>query len=100
VTKVEADENLSAAEAAFRAAGEPAKHFREFALGFNRKLKAPAGSVILPYFAYGAGMVRLSLGDNEEIGGTVRGGWHRWFFFPDATVEAGSRTLVKSGVMQ
>ena len=100
VVKVEADQNLSAAEAAFRAGGEAAKHFREFALGFNPKLKAPAGSLVIPYYAYGAGMVRLSLGDNEEIGGAVRGEWRRWFFFPDATVEAGGRELVKEGSLQ
>ena len=100
VTKVEADENLSAAEAAFRAGGEAARRFREFALGFNPRLKAPAGSVVIPYYAYGAGMVRLSLGDNEEIGGAVRGGWRRWFFFPGATVEAGGRELVKGGELR
>lgn len=87
VVKADADENLTAAEAEFRKGGEAAKHFREFALGFNPKLKAPPGSPVIPYYAYGEGMVRLSLGDNEELGGAVRGGWRRWFFFPDATVE-------------
>jgi hypothetical protein len=39
----------------------------------------------------------MSLGDNEEIGGTVRGAYRRWFFFPDATITAGSTTIVRDG---
>jgi len=87
-------------EAAFRAETEsmPALgSFREFALGFNPRLVRPEGSPWLPYYGYGAGVVRLSLGNNEEIGGTVRGEGVRWFFFPDATVTVGDVTLVESG---
>jgi hypothetical protein len=43
---------------------------REFGLGFNPKLAVPPGSTALPY-SYGDAVVRLSLGDNEEIGGEV-----------------------------
>lgn len=75
-----------------------ASRFREFGLGFNPKLMPPPmGSTALPYYGYGAGVVRLSLGDNEEIGGTVRDGGVRWLFFPDTTVTVGTRTLVKGG---
>jgi len=42
-------------------------------------------------------VVRLSLGDNSELGGQVSGDFVRWFFFPDATVEAGETALVKNG---
>jgi len=42
-------------------------------------------------------VVRMSLGDNEELGGSVRGGGRRWFFFPDATVEAGGQVIVERG---
>ena len=79
-------------------ASEPAAgRFREFALGFNPKLVIPAGERALPYYGYGAGVVRMSLGDNSELGGEVRGGGVRWLFFPDATVVAGARTLVERG---
>lgn len=74
-----------------------ASHFREFALGFNPKLVAPPGVPAIAYYGYGAGCVRLSLGDNEELGGEVRGGGVRWLFFPDATVMVGERTLVDGG---
>jgi hypothetical protein len=42
-------------------------------------------------------MVRLSLGDNSELGGRVSGGDLRWLFFPDATVTAGPAILVAGG---
>lgn len=97
ITRVFADENLDAVEAELKAGGEAARRFREFGLGFNPKLRRLPGSDILPYFAYGAGVVRMSVGDNEELGGAVRGGYRRWFFFPDATVEVGGETLVRDG---
>ena len=68
-------------------------NFRAFALGFNPKLQAPAGSPWVAYYGYGAGMVRLSLGDNSELGGNVRGGAVQWFFFPGAKVTVAGKPL-------
>lgn len=73
------------------------KHFREFALGLNPKLITPPGKQWVPYYGYGAGAVRLGLGDNSELGGNVRGGAVRWLFFTDATVTVGRDTLVRAG---
>jgi hypothetical protein len=39
----------------------------------------------------------MSLGDNTELGGAVRGGVVRWLFFPDATVRSGADVLVEGG---
>lgn len=76
-------------------------HFREFALGFNPKLVAPRGKEWIPYYGYGAGVVRLSLGDNTELGGDIHDGRAvQWFFFTDATVRAGDTVLVDSGRLQ
>jgi leucyl aminopeptidase (aminopeptidase T) len=97
VVRIEADENLDAVEAALNAGGEAARRFREFALGFNPKLQMVSHIPLLPYYGYGAGVVRLSLGDNQELGGSVRGNFVRWFFFPDATVEVDGRALVRDG---
>ena len=72
-------------------------HFREFCLGMNPQLALQPGEKVIPYYGYGAGVVRMSLGDNEELGGTVRGGAVRWNFFVDATVMAGDQVLVKAG---
>ncbi len=74
-----------------------ASRFREFCLGFNPKLVVPPGSSALPYYGYGAGVVRMSLGDNQEVGGQVRGGGVRWLFFPQTTVSVGGKPLVQDG---
>lgn len=92
--------SASTGEAAVRSALElePAlNHFREFALGFNPKLTPPPGHDWVPYYGYGAGVVRLSLGNNMELGGAVGGQGVRWFFFPDATVTVGRTVLVERG---
>jgi hypothetical protein len=99
VTDASAESGLDAVRA-FLASEPGANRFREFALGFNEKLVIPPGERALPYYGYGAGVVRMSLGDNSELGGEVRGGGIRWLFFPDATVVAGETTLVSSGHLQ
>jgi aminopeptidase len=79
------------------AAGGDARMFREFALGFNQALKILPEAPFIAYYGYGAGIVRLSLGDNEEMGGANRGGGVYWNFLHNATVSAGGRTLVENG---
>ena len=78
-------------------AGGDARMFREFALGFNPALKVLPEAPFIAYYGYGAGVVRLSLGDNEEMGGANRGGGVYWNFLHNATVTAGDYTLVKDG---
>ena len=51
----------------------------------------------IPYYGYGAGVVRLSLGDNSELGGNVTGGYVRWNFFVDTTVTVGDEVWVRDG---
>jgi aminopeptidase len=97
VTSITAAENGDVAEKALKEAGDAAMRFREFGLGFNPKLTIEHGTDIVPYYGYGAGVVRLSLGDNQELGGNVRGGFVRWFFFPNATVQASNKILVSNG---
>ena len=98
VVEVTAAFNAAAARAAILTNNPADRSFREFGLGFHPNLAVQKGSPILPYFAYGAGMVRMSLGDNQELGGNVRGGGsRRWFFFQDATVDANGRVLVERG---
>lgn len=98
VVDMTASSGLEAVEAELDAAGESGRAFREFALGFNPLLGIPTqGAPWIPYYGYGAGVVRLSLGDNTELGGAVEGGYVRWNFFPDATVTVGKEVWVSEG---
>jgi aminopeptidase len=87
-------------EAEMKAAGDAGRSFREFALGLNPELAVPEVMPWIPYYGYGAGVVRLSLGDNSELGGNVRGGYVRWNFFVDTTVAVGSDVWVENGKLR
>lgn len=93
-------ETEDAALQAFLKSAPGATQFREFCLGLNPKLTVPEGSPYLPYYGYGDAVVRLSLGDNEEVGGAVRGGGVRWLFFADTDVTVAGTPLVKAGRLQ
>jgi|GEM_PF-85207 len=97
LTGISADENMEAADEAIRAGGDAARSFREFALGFNPKLENSLNSSTLAYYGYGAGVVRMSLGDNTELGGQVSGDFVRWLFLLDATVEVNGQILTNHG---
>lgn len=96
VTRFSADANADALKKAIDS-GPGLKQFREIAIGFNPKLVTPGGERWIAYYGYGAGVVRLGLGDNSELGGAARGFPVRWLFFPDATVSVGSDVLVDKG---
>jgi aminopeptidase len=81
------------------AAGGDARMFREFALGFNPALKVLPEAPFIGYYGYGSGVIRLSLGDNEEMGGANRGGGVYWNFIHNATVTVDGKTLVKGGLL-
>ena len=99
VVEVTATSGREAVEAEMTRAGDAGRSFREFALGFNPLLAVPEREPWIPYYGYGAGVVRLSLGDNSELGGSVGGGYVRWNFFTDLTVTVGSTTWVRGGRM-
>ena len=99
ITRFEASRGEAVVERTIDA--QPAlRYFRELAIGFNPRLVKPAGLPWLPYYGYGAGAVRLSLGNNEEIGGDVRGNGVRWFFFDDATVTVDETPIVTDGRLE
>lgn len=97
IADVRARSGQDAVEAELREGGEAARSFRELALGFNPELAVPADHPWIPYYGYGAGVVRLSLGDNSELGGNVKGGYVRWNLFTDATVTVGDQVWVRDG---
>ena len=97
VVEVEADAGREGVISEMEAAGEAGRSFRELAVGFNPLLAIPEGGEWIPYYGYGDAVVRLSLGDNTELGGSVGGGYVRWNFFTDATVSVGGEVWVRDG---
>ena len=98
VTDFTASTGRGGVERELTEAGDGSRSFREFALGFNPFLAIPdRGERWIPYYGYGAGVVRLSLGDNTELGGRVESDYVRWNFFTDATVMVGRDTWVSNG---
>ncbi len=94
VVEVSASRGADAVEAEMRAAGDAGRAFREFALGLNPLLAVPERNPWIPYYGYGRGVVRLSLGDNTELGGKVGGGYVRWNFLTDVTVTAAGKPVL------
>ncbi len=99
VSELTATSGRDAVETEMRRAGDAGRAFREFALGMNPLLAVPGRGPWIPYYGYGAGVVRLSLGDNTELGGRVGGGYVRWNFFTDLTVTVDGTTWVRGGRM-
>ena len=97
IETLSADKGEKAVLEELKLAGDAGQYFREFALGFNPLLSIPEKDPWIPYYGYGSGVIRLSLGDNTELGGKVKGGYVRWNFFTDATVIVGDDLWVKNG---
>ena len=105
VVDVAAASGRDAVEAEMRKAGDAGRAFREFALGLNPLLAVPDRSPWIPYYGYGAGVVRLSLGDNSELvtaptgpsTGAGQAAYVRWNFFTDLTVSIGATVWVRNG---
>ena len=97
VVEVEADTGRDGVLREMEEAGEAGRTFRELGVGLNPLLAIPEGEDWIPYYGYGDAVVRLSLGDNTELGGSVGGGYVRWNFFADATVTVGDEVWVEGG---
>ncbi|NJN41531.1 MAG: aminopeptidase [Flammeovirgaceae bacterium] len=98
VVGIAADEGTESVKRILDEAGDAGYSFREFAVGFNPELAIPdTEPKWIPYYGYGAGVVRLSLGDNTELGGKVSGPFVRWNFFTNASLKVGDDVWVKDG---
>jgi len=99
VRAIRAEKGEGAFRKQWEAIGGDVDRVGEIVIGTNPLLAAAAGSTELPYFGYGAGAVRVSLGDNWESGGPNRTAGNRnwWLFLGDATLEADGRTIVREG---
>jgi leucyl aminopeptidase (aminopeptidase T) len=102
VVDISAASGKDAVEAEMRKAGSAGRAFREIGLGLNPMLAVPDRAPWIPYYGYGAGVVRLSLGDNTELGGRIvadpgQSAYVRWNFFTDLTVAVGNTVWVRDG---
>ena len=99
VRRVSARTNQAAFLAMWKSIGGDVDKLGEIILGTNPLLthRLPAGE--LPYYGYGSGFLRVSMGDNWESGGTNRSpsGHPLWLFLDHATVEAGGVALLREG---
>ncbi|MBT5873945.1 MAG: hypothetical protein HOH43_11035 [Candidatus Latescibacteria bacterium] len=99
VTGMTAGSGLEYVRSEMERAGPIALSFREFGLGFNPILVVPERNPWIPYYGYGAGVVRLSLGDNSELGGAAKADqpYVRWNFFVNASVTVNGTEWVRDG---
>jgi leucyl aminopeptidase (aminopeptidase T) len=99
ITGLEAEHHDAFVQAAWQAETGDRDRFGELNVGVSPKLAMVPGLPAIPYYGYGAGVIRVSVGDNAESGGPYRSSYHQWFFLTDATVTADGRTIVEDGTL-
>jgi len=74
----------------------------ELVIGTNPDLVPVQPSGFMPYYGYGAGVIRIALGDNWESGGKLRtgDGTDIWLFITDGTLVAGKTRLIEAGQLR
>ena len=72
--------------------------FGEFNAGVSPALTMlPGDERIITYYGYGDGILRFSLGDNQESGGEYLSSYHQWLFLSDATMKANGQVVLEKG---
>jgi leucyl aminopeptidase (aminopeptidase T) len=97
ITRITSEHHSGWVEALWGADTGDKDRIGEFNLGVSPALRMIPGVSYIPYYGYGAGIIRLSLGDNTESGGKNRSSYHHWLFLTDATVTANGRPIVERG---
>lgn len=97
VVAVETDGDQAALDLQWASETGDKDRLGEFVLGCNPLLKPVDGSTFQPYYGYGDGIVRLTLGENVESGGANISSVHRWLMLVDADVTANGYEIVKGG---
>ena len=97
VTKVTAAKGQDRVDQAWaRATGDKDK-IAELVIGANPKLPSTGPGPMPPYYGYGAGVLRIALGENWESGGSNRSSLEAWSFLTDTTITAGDTPIVRAG---
>jgi leucyl aminopeptidase (aminopeptidase T) len=97
IRRITSEHHAAFVEAAWQAHSGDRDRLGEFNVGVNPKLAVLAELPAIPYYGYGAGVIRVSVGDNAESGGPYRSSYHQWFFLTDGTVRANGRSIVEHG---
>ena len=101
--KVIALESLRGADAqveSWRKASGAKDRPGEFVISTNPALAAVLKSGYMPYYGYGAGVVRLAIGDDWESGGPNRSSNGEFLLFlPGATLTSATKTLINAGAL-
>jgi len=71
----------------------------ELVIGTHPDLLPIQPSGFMPYYGYGAGVIRIAIGENWESGGKLRtsDGSEAWLFVTDGALTAGKTRLIESG---
>ncbi len=99
IARIRSEHHQAYVEAGWAAETGDRDRIGEFNVGVSPKLVMLPGVPYVPYYGYGAGIIRLSLGDNQESGGAHRSSYHQWLFLTDATVRANGRPIIEGGTL-
>ena len=97
VTQVSTGGDQAALDACWAAERGDKDRVGELILGCNPLLQRVAGSTFQPQYGFGAGVIRLILGDNELSGGSFRSSFHRWLMLGDGSLSVGGEKIVEDG---
>jgi leucyl aminopeptidase (aminopeptidase T) len=99
VRRLETSGDQKALDRAFAEESGDKDRLGEFVLGCNPLLTPVEGTGFRPYYGFGDGVIRLTLGENIESGGANRASLHRWLFLTDGSVSVGGRAIVHNGAI-
>jgi hypothetical protein len=98
VTELQSLRGADAQVTAWRSASGDKDKPGEFVISTNKALSAVLKSGYMPYYGYGAGVVRLAIGDNWESGGRNRSSnGELLLFLPGATLSVDGKDLIRGG---
>jgi hypothetical protein len=97
IASAEAGGETPAGLAAWLRATGDKDRLAEIVIGTNPRLPREGPGGTPPYFGYGAGVVRVAIGENWESGGTNRSSLEASWYFTDATVQAGNVIMIRDG---
>jgi hypothetical protein len=99
IVRMSAKKNEAGLRSYFEGIGGDVDRIGEIVLGTNPLLAERLPSGFPPYYGYGSGYLRISLGDNWESGGWLRSPASNpvWLIFDRASLAAGEKMLITEG---